>query len=103
MARRGRQIKIPYIQSYDGNGVFTMENALPLRGRPSKVLKSFVDFGFQKEWWDAKIFEDLIVFGWDRDYLKSDLPILTLPFKYFLRDMDWTKKKRLEGVDKNGE
>jgi hypothetical protein len=102
---QGRRIKIPSVEESSHNWVkFAKMQDLnpPLAGRPTKVLKRLIDLGFQKNWWNEKIFEDLIIFGWDREYLKNDAPILTLPFKYFIKDMDWSKKKRLQEVDKNG-
>lgn len=72
-----------------------------LHGRPSRVLKKFIDIGFERHWFKANVFEDLIVFGWDRGYLKTDAGILSLPFRYFLKDMNWTKKRRLKEVDEN--
>lgn len=101
---KGRRIQVPtVIESSHGWVKFTVLNNTGLYGRPSKTLKKFIDLGFNREWWDAKLFEDLVVFGWDRGYLKSDVGILSLPFRYFLKDMDWSKKKRLKEVDDDGD
>jgi len=100
---KGRRIQIPTVIETSHQWVkFAVLNNTGLNGRPSKVLKKFIDFGFQREWWDAKIFEELIIFGWDRGHLKTDAGVLSLPFRYFLKDMNWTKKKRLKEVDEDG-
>jgi len=97
---QGRRINIPVIEESSFNWVkFARFDSLSLNGRPSKVLKKIIDLGFSRNWWDGGLFEDLIIFGWDRGYLRSDLPILSLPFKYFLKDMNWSKAKRLQEVD----
>ncbi len=99
---RGRRINIPVIEESSFNWVkFTKFNSLKLCGRPTKVLKRIIDLGFQRAWWDGKIFEDLVVFAWDRGYLESDAPIFTLPFKYLI--ISKGKEKRLKEVDDNGE
>lgn len=100
---QGRRISIPVIEesSHEWKKLARIDGT-DLQGRPSKVLKKFIDLGFAHGWWDSKIVESIIIFCWDRGYLKSDAQILALPFKFFLLDMDRKKKQRLKEVDENG-
>ena len=102
--RGGRKIQIPVIkESSRCNGKKPVWVSVGnLEGRPTKVMKRFVDLGFSREWFNAKLFEEMVIFGWDRGYLKTDAGIISLPFKYFLKDMDWTRHRRLKEVDENG-
>ena len=102
MARRGRQIRVPVIETYNNGGrEFTKINLSPFRGRPTKVYKRLVEFALLNGLFNEKeFFEDLIVFGFDKGYI-SDAFLGAITLKYFFKDMNWTKRKRLKELEEN--
>lgn len=99
MTRRGKQIKIPYIEAYNGNGQFTKLNCAPFRGRPTKVIKHLLEFCFTNDLFkERELYEDIIYYGFDKGYI-SDGFLAAISLKYFVKDMDWTKYQRLKELE----
>jgi len=101
MSRKGKQIRIPTIEIANGTGEFERINPVPFRGRPTKIFKRLLDFGIENGFIDEKlVFEDLIYFGFDRGYI-NDAFLISATMKYYLMDMNWTKKHRLKELEQN--
>jgi len=73
------------------------------QGRPLVVLKRFIDWGFDKDFYDRSLINKLIEFGFDRGYWK-DTQVFAEPFKYFLLDRSRrkSKEKRLAELRNDG-
>ena len=96
MSRRGQQIRIESIEKLNGTKRFERINAIPFRGRPSKVYKRLIEFAFLNGLFNEQDFyEDLLVHGFDKGYI-SDGFLAAFVLKYFLKDMNWTKEQRMK-------
>lgn len=72
---KGKRISIPVVEeSSHGWHKFAKMDSLELQGRPTKVLKRFVDVGVEKKWWDgkalreSKAFKSLVVLVWGKEF-----------------------------------
>lgn len=119
MGKYGREIRIKSIEEYNKSSLYSKKdhygntikrkgvnpvlvvNNKPLQGRPIKVLKWFIDIGFKRNWFSPKTFEEMVIFGFDRNYLKSDIPLF---FKTTWRGFEEmfdreAKKRRLKELE----
>ena len=79
----GKRLKIPIIKetlldiptieetskgNYSKFGLVTTAN---LEGRPTRVLKRFIDTGIERHWWNKKSFEKIVELCWGKDFMED--------------------------------
>ena len=95
----GIKLKIPEIyECRETREIQVKVNERIIKGRPKVVLKQLIELFYEKEYFNADLIEDLIIFGFDRGYW-TDTSIFSASFKYFMFDMYKTKEKRLKELD----
>lgn len=96
------KLYIPHVEENSGNYRLFSKidfNGSPLRGRPSKVVLKFLDFGIKRRWFEPKhIYKLLIWFGFDNYYI-DDVFLLKVTLEYAYKDKFLTKKQRLKGLE----
>lgn len=72
----GKRLKIPLVEESSHNWAKSDRHYdLNLEGRPTKVLKRFVDTGTKRNWWSAKTlreskeFRFLVKLAWGQKFL----------------------------------